>query len=82
MVTVHREAGFRFVIFKDDHEPAHVHVYYGGAEVKIALGIEGGSPENIRNYGMRMSDVRKALKMVTAQQPLLLEKWKEIHVRK
>ncbi|MCC5611656.1 DUF4160 domain-containing protein [Nostoc sp. CHAB 5834] len=82
MVTVHREAGFRFVIFKDDHEPAHVHVYYGGAEVKIALGIKRGSPENIRNYGMRMSDVRKALKMVTAQQPLLLEKWKEIHVGK
>ena len=82
MVVIRREAGLRFVIFKDDHEPAHVHVYYGGAEVKIALGIEGGSPENIRNYGMRMSDVRKALKMVTAQQPLLLEKWKEIHVRK
>lgn len=79
MVTVHREAGMRFVIFKDDHEPAHVHVYYGGAEVKVALGLEGGRPDIIRNYGMRIADVRKALKMVSSKQRMLLEKWEEIH---
>lgn len=79
MVVVHREAGLRFVIFKDDHEPAHVHVYYGGAEAKIALGIDGSSPASIRNYGMRIADVRKAIKMVSAQQAKLLAKWEEIH---
>lgn len=41
MVTVHREGGFRVVIFTDDHEPAHVHVY-GDGTAKIALvGDEG-----------------------------------------
>lgn len=69
----------RFVIFKDDHEPAHVHVYYGGAEVKIALRIDGGSPESIRNYGMRIADVRRALKMVCVHQAKLRAKWEEIH---
>jgi Domain of unknown function (DUF4160) len=79
MVAVHREAGMRFVIFKDDHEPAHVHVYCGGAEVKIALGVDGGLPENIRNYGMRIADARKAMNMVTAQQTIMRAKWNEIH---
>lgn len=37
MVTVHREAGFRFIIFVDDHEPAHVHVI-GDGKAKIDLG--------------------------------------------
>jgi hypothetical protein len=27
MVTILRLAGFRIVIFSDDHEPAHVHVF-------------------------------------------------------
>lgn len=79
MVTVHREAGFRVVIFKDDHEPAHVHVYYGGAEVKIALGKGEEEPEGIRSYGMRTTDVRKALKVVARQQEKLRQRWKDIH---
>ena len=81
MVVVHREAGMRFVIFKDDHEPAHVHVYHGGTEVKIALGIDGSPPKEIRGYRMRSVDIRKALRVVTALQATLLERWEEIHGR-
>ena len=37
MVTVHRAYGYRFVIFTNDHSPAHVHVVGAGGEAKIAL---------------------------------------------
>jgi len=47
MVTVHRARGLRFVIFVDDHEPAHVHVF-GDGQAKIDLiGAEGAR----RSYG-------------------------------
>lgn len=36
MVTVLRAEGFRIVIFTNDHEPAHVHVF-GDGEAKIDL---------------------------------------------
>jgi hypothetical protein len=36
MVTVLREAGMRFVIYTDDHEPAHTHVY-GDGEARINI---------------------------------------------
>ena len=36
MVTVLRASGLSVVIFLDDHEPAHVHVF-GDGEAKIEL---------------------------------------------
>jgi hypothetical protein len=46
MVTVYRGAGLRVVIFVDDHEPAHVHVF-GDGQVKIGLLGPDGRPELI-----------------------------------
>jgi hypothetical protein len=40
MVTVHRAHGLRVVIFVDDHEPAHVHVFGDGrAEIRRSMGV-------------------------------------------
>lgn len=36
MVTVLRAAGMRFVIYTDDHEPVHAHVY-GDGEARINI---------------------------------------------
>jgi hypothetical protein len=44
MVTIFRSGGYRFVIYLDDHAPAHVHVY-GDGHVKIDLLGEDGAPE-------------------------------------
>jgi hypothetical protein len=41
MVTVHREGGFRFVIYRDDHPPAHVHVIKDGEIIVQLLGPAG-----------------------------------------
>jgi len=38
MVTVHRAYGFRFVMYANDHSPAHVHICGQGGEAKFTLG--------------------------------------------
>ena len=43
MVTIHRASGLRVVIYVDDHEPAHVHVFGDGA-AKIDLAGASGEP--------------------------------------
>jgi hypothetical protein len=76
MVTVHREAGLRFVIFVDDHAPAHVHVI-GDGKAKIGLG--GPEPELVYNDGLTRGDLRKALRIVGERQAELLERWNDYH---
>ena len=74
MVTVFRLAGMRFVIYTDDHEPAHVHVY-GDGEVRVDIVTLSA----LSNRGMSKRDLARALQAVSDHQQLLLEKWTEIH---
>jgi hypothetical protein len=78
MVTIFRADGLRFVIFVDDHEPAHVHVF-GDGEAKINLLGLGGEPELIWADGMKRGDIRKAMRIVEEQQDAFLESWRNIH---
>jgi histidinol phosphatase-like PHP family hydrolase len=78
MVTVHREAGLRFVIFTDDHEPAHVHVL-GDGHAKINLSGADGLPELATNDRLKSGDLRKAMRVVREQQAMLLKFWSEHH---
>jgi hypothetical protein len=75
MITVIRASGLRVVIFTDDHEPAHVHVF-GDGHAKINL---FGDPELVWAEGMTRGEVRKAMRLVSEHQALLLAKWREIH---
>lgn len=78
MVTVYRAHGLRVVIFVDDHEPSHVHVY-GDGEAKINLGHDEGGPELIYVIGMTRAEIRRAMSVVKEQQAYLLKRWREIH---
>lgn len=49
MPTVLRIDGLRFVIWPNDHAPAHVHVFSPEAEAKIELGDEGSHPRLVEN---------------------------------
>jgi len=51
MVTVYRAHGLRVVIFVDDHEPAHVHVF-GDGEAKVNFMGAAGVPELLSATGM------------------------------
>jgi hypothetical protein len=78
MVTVLREQGLRIVIFLDDHEPAHVHVF-GDGEAKINLVGTGGLPELVWAVGMKRTDIRRAMSLVLEQREILMNRWNEIH---
>ena len=78
MVTVFRAQGLRVVIFANDHQPAHVHVF-GDGEAKINLLGVGGGPELIWAQGMSRAEVRRAVRILGEQQALLLTRWRDIH---
>ena len=78
MVTVHREAGLRFVIYTDDHLPAHVHVH-GDGSAKIPLAGSDGTPEIVRCDGMKGSDIRKAMQIVADHQDHLFQYWRKLN---
>ena len=78
MPTVLRINGFSFVIYLNDHEPSHVHVFKQG-EVVISL---GNSPSEIvvrQNNRMSANDERRALRIASEHHDMLLEKWREIN---
>ncbi len=78
MVTVHRQRGPRFIIYVDDHKPAHLHVYADG-EAKINLAGGDGLPELLWADGMKRGDIRRAMQIVSQAQDYFLTKWREIH---
>lgn len=78
MVTVYRAHGLRVIVFTDDHEPAHVHVF-GDGHAKINLLGPDGSPSIVRAEGMKANDLRRALNLVRDRQDEFLAKWKELH---
>ena len=78
MVVVHREAGLRFVIFKDDHEPAHVHVL-GDGDAKIRLFGNDGLPKVEEAKRMKRPVLKRAKNIVKEQQFMLMNRRKEIH---
>jgi hypothetical protein len=78
MVTIHRAHGLRFVIYTQDHEPAHVHVL-GDGELKIALSLGGEPPVLVYAIGMKAAVRRRAMDMVLEHQAAFLARWQAIH---
>jgi hypothetical protein len=81
MPTVHRAHGLRFMIFTDDHEPAHVHAIGAGGEARIELGRPGHAPRLSWVKGLNDASVRRAMAEVRREQERLLEAWARIHER-
>lgn len=77
MVTVHRFDGLRFVIFSNDHDPAHVHVIGAGREAKIQL--VGEAPLLIWQVGFSPTDLRRIIEEVRRERFRLLKRWKDVH---
>ena len=78
MVTIYRAHGLRIVIFSDDHEPAHVHVF-GDGHAKFNLIGPDGAPELIWAEGMKRNAVRRTMNVVVEQQAGFLARGREIH---
>lgn len=78
MVVVHRAFGMRFIIYVDDHAPAHVHVR-GDGEAKVNLVGADGQPEIVLVAHVTKADQKRILREVRALQGVLLQRWSEIH---
>lgn len=75
MPTVHREEGFAFRIYTDDHPPPHVHVVRAGTMVVVEIEILA-----VREvHRMPDRDIVKAVRLVEEHREAMLRKWKEIH---
>jgi hypothetical protein len=66
------------VIFLNDHQPAHVHVF-GVGEAKINLAGPKGMPELVMAHGMSRADIRLAMQIVTERRDALFKHWEMIH---
>jgi hypothetical protein len=79
MATVHRENGFEFRIWPNDHTPPHVHAWKAGGTAKIEL-VDGFSVVKVRE--MKPVDVVRAVRIVIANEAQLIQAWGEIHVQR
>jgi Domain of unknown function (DUF4160) len=79
MPTIHREGGFRFIIYVDDHFPAHIHAVNSDGQVIIRLGNQTQPPTIDRIHGVRDKDIGKALAIARVNQQLFLEAWRKTH---
>ena len=78
MPTVLRINGFSIVIYTDDHEPMHVHVFKQG-QIVVNLGDEKTRVSLRENKGMSRRDERQALIIVGENQDFLQAKWREFY---
>lgn len=74
MPVVFEKDGYKFFFYSNEHEPAHVHVRHGEGEdvFEVEVGIELRESQK-----MKMSELRKALKLARENRDLILEKWHE-----
>ncbi len=81
MVTVHRDGGFRVVIYPGgrEHGPPHVHVFNADGEAKVSLGDADEAPALVLVVGIRKPDAVRALRIVEERQETFLARWREYH---
>jgi hypothetical protein len=79
MPTIERREGFRFEIYRNDHEPAHVHVVKAGGVAVIEV---RSSPVAVRDvYRMKANDLRRAVRIVEENRMRYLDAWEREHGR-
>lgn len=79
MPTVHRAGNLRFVVFLDDHDPPHVHVFSPGGEAKLLLEGPDGRPALLWARGMDRGKLRQAMTETLAHRGKLLRAWRRLH---
>lgn len=77
MGTIDRQDGFRFVIYPNDHRPAHVHAYK--AEGVAVIEIEAETVSVREAHDMKPADVKRAVRIVKRNQERYLAEWEWRH---
>lgn len=77
MSEIFRAFGLVFIIFSDDHDPPHVHVFHGRETCKISL--EDLTVAAKPPCTLSKTNLRKALQLTADNRLLLLREWERIH---
>ena len=75
MPTILREGGLRFVIYPNDHEPAHVHVI--GPDWEVVVNLRDCRLREALRCGER--DANAAVRRVAEHRDILLNAWRKLH---
>ena len=76
---VHKLGALRFVIYPNDHRPAHVHVIGHGHMAVFKLHCPGGPPELRENFGFSQAKLTRIAKHIHLKLGLLCLAWRTIH---
>lgn len=76
MPTVLRVSGLRFVVYLNDHSPAHVHVI--GPGWVVVVNLEGPEVREVAGRCVK-ADVRGVLDLVGEHGAMLLDAWSRFH---
>lgn len=79
MATVHRERGFTFHVFSNDHQPAHIHVKKDDGEIKIDICDESEVDLLCVKAKMSNSNIEKALDIAESNLKKFRTKWERYH---
>ena len=80
MVMAYRLGNYRFVIYSNDNEPAHIHVVGPGSEAKVQLAGKTGMTL-IWQHSFGPAEMRRIMVEVEWTRDMLLLKWNDIHGR-
>ncbi len=71
--------GFEFEIRRNEpeFESPHMHVYKGGEQAKISIGVN--NPPKIVRFIMSKANIRRAYRIVINNQDFFLAEWRRIH---
>lgn len=72
-------AGWRVVIYPNDHRPAHVHIIGGGNEAVFRLNCPPGPVELRENYGFSRRELGIIEKRLSSSLAMLCNTWRRIH---
>jgi hypothetical protein len=78
MVVVHRARGFRFVIYTQDHAPAHIHIT-GAGQAKVNLIGDQDAPALVYSIGISRPELRRLMAEVFEHRDRFLAEWERIH---
>ena len=67
------------MIYFDDHEPMHVHVWKAGAVARLGIGDDHRSPAVLDPGNMPTHLLRNAVRIVEANQDQFITAWRNIH---
>jgi len=79
MPTTFRLGNLRFVVFLNDHDPLHVHVFAPGCEAKILLGGDRSRPTLLWARGFDRATLRRAMKETMKGKAMFLAAWRRLH---